>query len=471
MKKSLLYGIILTTALMSSCKGDYDDWAAPQGYEPDEAKNVTVTAVAVPAIDMNNVSEESVQMFTATVDAPEGMEVVAYKMEIAKDGETKQTFDCDANGSIATADLVTLTESFYGKAPVQRTLKTTVIAYLKQGGQALYARSNEVDNFVTLITPDISENYYLVGDMFGDNGWSEEGMQKFNHSDVNIYDDPVFTISFETTAENQYWKIIPQKNIDNNDFWADPGVVGTAIDGDTSMSGFLVTTGAKAGKIEEPGKYNMTINMLDGTYTIEKAPTALYLTGSNYNWGGAASDWIPLTPIYGSDVDYWTIIYLHADEQVKFAPQAGWGGDFGGNVDVINDVAGAGAVNDNTNLKIANAGWYMLHIVNGATRKVEILEPNVYLMGDAAGEWNIADIHKFTIPATADGTFESPAFADDCELRMCVSIEGFDWWMTEFMIFDGKIDFRGRGGDQARVNVAAGQKAYLNFTNGTGEIK
>ncbi|MDY4890743.1 MAG: DUF5115 domain-containing protein, partial [Prevotella sp.] len=59
----------------------------------------------------------------------------------------------------------------------------------------------------------------------------------------------------------------------------------------------------------------------------------------------------------------------------------------------------------------------------------------------------------------------------DAELRMCVSIEGFDWWKTEFIIADGKIDFRGRGGDQARLNVTAGQKAYLNFTKGTGEVR
>ena len=92
-------------------------------------------------------------------------------------------------------------------------------------------------------------------------------------------------------------------------------------------------------------------------------------------------------------------------------------------------------------------------------------------MGDAAGEWNIADSHKFTIPTTEDGVFESPAFAADAELRMCVSVDGFDWWQSEFMVFDGKIEYRGRGDDQNRVNVKAGQKVTLNFTAGTGEIK
>ena len=53
---------------------------------------------------------------------------------------------------------------------------------------------------------------------------------------------------------------------------------------------------------------------------------------------------------------------------------------------------------------------------------------------------------------------------------MCVNL-GTDWWKTEFMVFDGKIAFRGNGGDQKRVSVTAGKRVYLNFKNNTGEIK
>ena len=40
-----------------------------------------------------------------------------------------------------------------------------------------------------------------------------------------------------------------------------------------------------------------------------------------------------------------------------------------------------------------------------------------------------------------------------------------------FWSVKGKIEYRGRGDDQNRVNVKAGQKVTLNFTAGTGEIK
>ena len=464
MKKSLIYGMLLATALMSSCKGDYDDWAAPQGYDAEEAQNVSLTASNGATIDMNNVTGETVNLFSTTFEAPEGFTVIGYELEVGATEEDVDVLPSDANGSIAATDLVSLVESIYGKAPIERTLKAASTIYLSKDGESFYAHSNFVDVKVTLITPDISQNYYLVGDFCG---WDEASMLKFSHSDVNIYDDPVFTIKFTTTEANQYWKIIPQKNIDNGEFWANPGVVGVAVDGDASMSGFLVTENAQAGKIEEPGKYIMTIDMMAGTYSITKQPLELYMTGSNYGWGAT---WLPMTPCYGSDVDYWTIIYLHEGEQFKFAPQADWGGDFGSQA-AVNDVAGASITVDATNLVAGKAGWYLLYIHNGSERTFTVLQPNVYLIGDTAGEWNVADSHKFTIPTSEDGVFESPAFANDAELRMCVSIEGFDWWKTEFIILGGDIAYRGRGGDQERVAVKAGQKAYLNFAKGTGEIK
>ena len=262
---------------------------------------------------------------------------------------------------------------------------------------------------------------------------------------------------------------IPQKNIDAGDFWANPGVVGPRVDGDDAMSGQLVNEGAGAGKIAKAGKYNMTINMMDYTYEITEAPTELYMTGSEYSWGGV---WKQLTPVNGTGTDYWTIVYLSVGEKIKFAPQADWGNDFGGQA-TVNDEAGAGLVADtDNNLEAKNAGWYLLHIVNGVERIVNVLAPNVYLTGDTApGGWSIDETGKFVVPETKDGEFVSPAFVASKEVRMCVNFGGYDWWKVEFIVLDGKIVYRGNGGDQERVSVSEGQKAYLNFTDGTGTFK
>ena len=72
MRKSFIYGIVLTTAFLSGCKGDYDDWAAPQGFDAEEAKNINVNITPAAGIEMENVTTETIQLFTASVDAPEG---------------------------------------------------------------------------------------------------------------------------------------------------------------------------------------------------------------------------------------------------------------------------------------------------------------------------------------------------------------------------------------------------------------
>ena len=100
------------------------------------------------------------------------------------------------------------------------------------------------------------------------------------------------------------------------------------------------------------------------------------------------------------------------------------------------------------------------------------------MIGNATGAGDNAwkemlDGWKFEVPTTANDYFVSPAFAAGHAegARAYVKIDGFDWWKSEFMVFDGKLEYRGAGGDQDRVPVTAGQKLYINFTNDTGRIE
>lgn len=171
---------------------------------------------------------------------------------------------------------------------------------------------------------------------------------------------------------------------------------------------------------------------------------------------------------------------MHENEEIKFAPQAAWeGGDFGFiGAEKINDEAGAGIVDAGGNLKITNAGWYLIHVTNGDTQKIEFTKPQVYVFGTAAGgKWDFDSALKCSIPTTEMGNFETPALSanaadEDDGLRLCVKVGDFDWWTTEFIVRDGKIEMRGNGGDQKpRVKVTEGQKVYFNFMTGTGEIR
>jgi hypothetical protein len=127
---------------------------------------------------------------------------------------------------------------------------------------------------------------------------------------------------------------------------------------------------------------------------------------------------------------------------------------------------------------VGKAGWYIVTVTTtynddetGLVHSVDFYAPNIYLIGNTLGQWETVPEGLFTVPATADGEFVSPAFVAADALRMHIKLEGIDWWKTEFNIFNGKIEYRGNGGDQDAVTVAAGQKAYLKFSDGTGEIK
>ena len=70
-----------------------------------------------------------------------------------------------------------------------------------------------------------------------------------------------------------------------------------------------------------------------------------------------------------------------------------------------------------------------------------------------------------------DGDVYKSAVLNAGELRMCVKLDNVDWWQTEFMIFDGKIVYRGAAGDQDRVQATAGQIVTLDFKDNTGSIQ
>lgn len=287
---------------MASCGDDYNDWANPQTNPQEDAITIPgLTATAADAIDLANVSEDSVSTFTLnTAVLPEGFKLADARVEVTPqdvEGATKTTFNAGIEGRAAAADLSDLVVNAYGKRPTARTFDAHVYLDAVKDGQAVLIDAGKINVVVTPKAPYIASNYYLVGDMYGEGKWTLADCVKFNHSDADVYEDPEFTLMVTTTKDNQNWKIIPQGNIDAGNPWEienDPkGVVGVAIDGDTSMSGSLVTSitkedgttvGPGAGKLEKAGIYQITINMMDYTYTIKQISPEYYLVGKLQDW-------------------------------------------------------------------------------------------------------------------------------------------------------------------------------------------
>ena len=271
---------------MVSCTEDYTDWSKPQvNAEPKavEFGNGSVTPVDV--INLANVTEEKVQV--ASIVAPTSSDA-GYTPTI-KINLGDKTYDIDNDGKMATADLATYIAETYGKRPLERDINATLDAWISNGSTVVKMATSETFQVKAIpVAPVIDEGYYLVGDMCKTEeveGWTIEAAKAFKHSDRDVYDDPIFTLTFETKEANQYWKIIPKKNIDAGTLWAE-GVVGPKVDGDDSMTGLLTNAAPKAGKIAEPGKYKLTLNMMDYSYTIEKVmyDPFIYFIGSTDVW-------------------------------------------------------------------------------------------------------------------------------------------------------------------------------------------
>ena len=469
MKKYMLFGGVMCAMLgLSSCDESFNDWASPSVNDPEAALAAYGIDVTGSGVEVNMNDAERPDSIRLVSISSTNEEVVSLEYDKVTINDCKIPYVVKGKdvyvGTYAIDSLARL--ALKSQKYETRELKVSVDAHAKlQSGSSVAFTKEVIQKETPIETPAVDPNgYYLLGEVNG-NGWNPEEPVWFAKVADGIYE---VTVTTENEGENGY-KFYGGTDAGNWD-GANAHVMGCDTNGDGSLFNYINwSADLQCPIISGKGKWKVRLDVNNWTYTINEVKPDLFLTGSNYDWGGK---WLQLVPFNKSEEDFWTIIYLHEGEQFKFAPQAGWGDDFGYTGTTINDEAGANITSSSDgNLVVGKAGWYLLKVQNGSTKALTVLQPNVYLIGDAAGEWNIADSHKFTVPTTEDGVFESPAFAADAELRMCVSVDGFEWWQSEFMVFDGKIEYRGRGIDQNRVNVKAGQKVTLNFTAGTGEIK
>lgn len=413
MIKKILLGMTLLIAMVS-CTEDYTDWGNPQTNPQEEAVAFGNGSVApVDVINLADVKTEKVKV--ASIVAPTSSDA-AYtpNYKINFDG---QSFDIDADGNMATAELTSYIVDKYGKRPTERDIDATLDAWVSNGATAVKMATSEKFQIKAIPeAPVIEEGYYLVGDMFTTddvNGWTKEVAKAFNHSDKDVYEDPVFTVSFETTKADQYWKIIPKKNIDSGDIWA-AGVVGPKVDGDDSMTGTLTNGDAKAGKIAKAGKYKLTINMMDYSYTIEevKYDPFIYFIGATDGWTNAEQK---LALVDANTGTYTGFLYC-ADpnnwgNQFKFQRVAGsWDNEI--NSSTFNTFDGA-ATNENGNIGV-NAGegvyYFDVNLANGTIKATKVETMGLIgnfnsWAGDAAMTWNAEEycFEATNVGVTADG--------------------------------------------------------------------
>ncbi len=479
MKKQLIYvGLLLVALGFSACDEDFKDWAEAQS-NPQEDATEQLTAIITPGEDANIIMDEAIEdsveiASIISTTAEEGSIISINSVSINKDYTIPFTA-VDGVVRVNLAELDSVAQRLYSsRASVERELNLAIDATaITPSGEGLLLAGNEVSIYLTPKTtpkPD-PKGYFVVGDF---TGWNAAGALAMTQDAEN---ENLYVLDIEIAEDEQNFKFFPATAIAADIDW--DKALGSDVDTDTRSENLITWEVEKkpgAIQIEKGGKIRITLDVFNYRYTVKdvSAPEDIFMTGSAYDWGG---EWKPFIPVHSAKGAFWGIYYFNADEEVKFAPQAAWGGDFGFAATISQEsIDRAGLSDSGGNIKVGKAGWYLVYVsVLGDDRTVEFFEPNVYLIGEVTQEgWDaqLTEQDLFTVPTTADGEFISPAFAEAGELRICVHfMEGIDWWRTEFIILEDKIAYRGDGKDQERVTVEAGQKAYLKFSDNTGSIK
>lgn len=481
---------------MSSCKGDYDDWAEPQTNAQENAITIpgftaTTTSTEDNPVNLNNAQpvKDSVTLANLQIPADYAYNVKNVRVILTPTGAdakstVSKTIDLSNNCNADSATIQKFVSDSYGLKPVARPFTAKILASAITGNDFVYIDAGTLNVYITPKAPVLSEvGYYVVGNVKG-NGWNPNDTQyKYEFGGASPYDNPEFTIRVPA-KELTYGDHLEFKLLDlaHKGSWN----AGTVLSGDGHTTELTEddknpvktklfdNTDGKGGNIQFAGTtkqyYIIHVNLLGQTVyaTAEDIPQ-LFMTGANY---GRGDKWMELTMVNGNQDLFWTVKYFDKDEQFKFAPQAGWDNSFSPVCDG-GDQASHFAI-DGGNVKCNKAGWYLL-VVDRAKHTFKAYTPKVYLMGDTSADgWGTrtkADL--FSTPSTRDGSFVSPALKNDNAVRIYVEIPETDWWKAEFGVAANKsIQYRGNSGsDGASFPSGAGKKVYLNFSTETGDIK
>ena len=394
MKKIYFFLAMLLVAGFSACTDDIGlNVAPPQSYPQESPQVIDGFTVAI-GNDFNaalTLTDEEKQLqvvkVTATPTLAEGATVV-FRTEISdtKDFQNVVELPTTSAGNAATTLSTDLGDAvkklFNTKAPVAHAIYFRNYLYILDGTSASMIPTPAIMGPYS-VTPysnvQIEPAYYLIGDV---NGWSFDnlGAYKFAHSDLDVYDDPVFTITVQMSG---YFKIVPQSSKDAGSW---DGVLGNPVDGNTDLDGILIVDNAQAMRVMENQWVKITLNMMESTYQIELLGNALrqlYVPGGHQGWNPATA---PI--VYSSNLD-WKFdgyVYMESGNEFKFTSTPDWNGTNYGNGGngILSTDGGAG------NLTVSETGFYRLTVdLSGNPYTYTATATNWGLIGDAtAGGWD-----------------------------------------------------------------------------------
>lgn len=298
--------------------------------------------------------------------------------------------------------------------------------------------------------------YSLIGEINGDS-WSNDVVMNESNG---IWTSPAVTISGGFKIRYDYsWDDDKTYGVEEG-FAPEIGKPFTAVQPGSNIT------------VPSAGNYKVEFNPATKEVLIKAVAFAeqLYMIGEEFgNWKWESDGVVEMTPVlhnpdWGAEAEgqFWTVRYFSAGKGFKFNTEKKWGGDFWGLT------TNEGFTESGGNCVVAEDGFYMVHV--DLKREIVHVEPaRIYGIGSCFGGWNEGMEDALF---KADGKTLKATTVAEGEVRMYAasSIATSDWWTREFVFFDGKIAYRGNGGDQDRVTVLKGQEITLDFNAGTATV-
>lgn len=377
--KKIVYTLGLAL-LAASCSEDYEDWSVSQANPQEDAKSVSLETATAADVDYAVLDSSLVQIFKPTITAVDECSTT-YQVTLWNEGKSANgTLAANDSGYVVADELKTVVETLYGKRPVARKLLLDIAGYSNINGQSIRTTAKDSVN-VTLVAPYISTSYYIVG---APSQWDVMCVDlPFTHSGKDVYEDPVFTVTFPV-ADGEYWfAIADDKTHEANDWSA---LLGCAEgNGNNGMEGQI----ARRPEIGDDGSWKvvvagdarfvrMTINMMDYTYKIEKLNFGEFI----YEIGNE-SGWSTSHALRSPNFDGKYQGYYWMDGEYKFKPNAdNWDGDW------ENDGEGKIADNGGPNMPGLAAGFYQIDVNLADMTYAATLVESISIIGSANGNWD-----------------------------------------------------------------------------------
>ena len=440
MKKYLLYSLLGVAALSAtSCNEDFnEDVAAPQQWEQEAAITLPGLSISpVATVDLATASD-SVTIFNPSVSGtlPEGATLDNFRVDlVAESGST--TLNASTTGKVATTELQAVIEKAYGKRPTERTFTATVYANIMNNGQASLLKGETTVKAIP-VAPQISQHYYLIG---APSAWDPTCVtMPFNHSNKDVYEDPVFSIVFPVADGETWFAVTDDITVEKNDwsqvFGCAEGNGNNGEEGTLKRRADLTDDGSFKVVVNGDAKFiKMTLNMMEYTYKIEKLNFAefIYVPGNHQGWSPEKAPALQSPNFDGVYVGY---TYLNGN--FKFTKERNWNAEYNFNDFAVKDDIFFNS--DGSNINISEEGFYQI--------KADVASSNLSAVKTT---WGIIG------PAQAGGW--------DTDTDMTWNAADESWTATVELAAD---EFKFRANDAWAINVGG---SLDNLTQDGGNIK